>query len=103
MALWCEGCPTVEVRRETVPKPITLVLPFYQAHRFFAEQRRVWRHYDPVLWPYLRIIVVDDGSPTPLAKPDDVPVSLRLFRIDVDVPWNWLAARNIGAHRAEDG
>jgi hypothetical protein len=32
-----------------------------------------------------------------------LPFPLRVFRIDVDIPWNWLAARNIGAHAAEDG
>jgi len=30
----------------------------------------------------------------------DVDFDRRLFRIEVDVRWNWLAARNIGAHRA---
>src|SRR6185436_13220201 len=52
----------------------------------------------------LKVIVVDDGSPSkPLALPDDLPCAIRGFRIERDVPWNWLAARNIGAHHAQDG
>ncbi len=51
---------------------------------------------------HLSIIVVDDGSPQPALKPEGLS-NLRLFRIDQDVRWNWLAARNIGAHHAADG
>jgi len=32
-----------------------------------------------------------------------LPFPVRLFQIDVDVRWNWLAARNIGFHHAPAG
>jgi hypothetical protein len=32
-----------------------------------------------------------------------VPCAVRLFRIGVDIRWNWLAARNIGAFHAAPG
>jgi hypothetical protein len=65
-------------------------------------------------------VVVDDGSPLSPARsvveyrrsiPHDdtgarvrfLPDRLRVFSIEEDRRWNWLAARNIGAHHAEPG
>jgi hypothetical protein len=53
----------------------------------------------------LRVIVVDDGSPQHPASDILCGFALnfpiRLFRVGVDVRWNWLAARNIGMHYAD--
>jgi hypothetical protein len=110
MALWCRDFPTVTVPKDETPKRLTLVVPFYQCQRFFERQLRGWLSYPAELLAHLSVIVVDDGSPEPVRLPSwvgAVPKSmlsfLRLFRIEVDVMWNWLAARNIGAHHAEDG
>jgi hypothetical protein len=51
----------------------------------------------------MSVVIVDDGSPVPAQKPNMDRVTLRLFRIGVDIPWNWLAARNIGAHHSANG
>lgn len=105
--LWCDGFPTVEVLRSDTPKPVTLVVPYYENRAFFGMQINHWKRYPKHWFDHFSVIVVDDGSPTHPAV--DVvntlgPVSfLRLFRIDVDIRWNWLAARNIGAHHARDG
>ena len=102
---WADRLPVVSVPRAAAPKPVTFVYPFYQCHRFFAHQLEVWRAY-PAEWRrHLTVIVADDGSPTPAALPpvEARPCAMRLFRIDIDLPWNWLAARNIGAHYAPDG
>ena len=101
MALWCRHLPVVTVP-VGAPKPVTLVVPYYENPQFFEKQVLFWRSYPSDLQPYLSIIVVDDGSPLPCVRPSDCP-RLRLFRIEVDVRWNWLAARNIGAHHAADG
>jgi hypothetical protein len=101
MALWCRNLPTVTVERGA-PKPVTLIVPYYENAEFIQTQAAVWRAYPPDLQQYLQIIVVDDGSPVPCVKPEGLP-NLTLFRIGVDVRWNWLAARNIGAHHAQDG
>jgi len=48
-------------------------------------------------------VVVDDGSPmTPAASVprDDVDFDLRVFRVQVDIPWHQDGARNIGAFNA---
>jgi len=102
MALWCRDIPTARIARAAAPKHVTLVLPYYDNQNFLQTQLDVWRRYPAALSAWLSIILVDDGSPTPCVKPADLP-RLRLFRIEVDVRWNWLAARNIGAHHAADG
>lgn len=102
MNRWADKLPVVAVPR-TQRKPVTLVLPFYENHAFLEQQIAQWAAYDDGTKRQVHVIVVDDGSPTPARLPSDPPVAMRLFRIDVDVRWNWLAARNIGAHHAADG
>jgi hypothetical protein len=101
MALWCRNLPTVTVP-DGAAKSVTLVLPFYENYRFLETQTEVWKSYPDELAKHLSIIVVDDGSPVPCMKPIGLP-NLRLFRIHEDRRWNWLAARNIGAHHAAEG
>lgn len=107
MALWCQDFPVVTIPQSDVAKPFTLVLPYYENPRFLATQLGWWSTYPAHVKAQMRVIVADDGSPTKPAE--DVlrhaskPLPIRLFRIEVDVRWNWLAARNIGAHHAEDG
>jgi hypothetical protein len=99
----------------TVPdggtKPITLVYPYYENPKFFEVQLRQWSwlaHESAAVRDRLSIIVVDDGSvDSPaqgvLDRVGPCGLSMRLFRVDVDVRWNWLAARNIGLRHAPDG
>jgi len=104
MALWCRDLPVRDIAIGTVPKPVTLVVPYYMNPDFFAQQVAGWRAWPCALSPYVEVIVVDDGSPRPAVAPiQPLPVAFRLFRIAVDRRWNWLAARNIGAHHARAG
>lgn len=102
---WASRLPIVTVSKADAPKAVTFVYPFYQAHQFLAFQLSVWRAYPADVRAHLSAIVVDDGSPVAAALPPSEawPFPLRLFRIGVDLPWNWLAARNIGAYHAPDG
>jgi hypothetical protein len=97
---WCDGLPRVTVPMGETPKHVTLIVPYYSSAIFFQHQCEVWKGYPSDLAESLSIIVVDDGSPEPAVLPAGLPLDVRLYRIDVDVPWNWLAARNIGAHHA---
>lgn len=99
---WAKDLKAVKVPMGETPKRVTLVLPFYQNHGFLEQQIAVWRAYPSDVRESLSVIVVDDGSPQPAQGRSDVPF-LRLFRIEQDVRWNWLAARNIGAHHAAPG
>lgn len=102
MALWCRDLPVVTVPAAAVPKPVTLVYPYYDNPMFLCRQFAEWSSYADGLCAHVSVIVVDDGSPIP-ATLRPIPLSVRLFRVDVDCRWNWLAARNIGAHHAADG
>lgn len=95
--------PLVCVPRGTHPTLVTMILPFYQNPDFFWHQVETWRGFPDDLRLALSVVVVDDGSPTSAVLPVDPPCRMRLFRIGVDVRWNWLAARNIGAHHADEG
>jgi hypothetical protein len=97
---WSAHLPVVTAPQSAVPKHVTLVLPYYSSPTFLKQQLAWWGTYPANLREHFSVILVDDGSPTP-AVVVDPPVALRLFRIDVDVRWNWLAARNIGAKHAE--
>lgn len=100
---WAERLPRVTIPLGD-PKPVTLVLPYYECPQFFSVHCAHLRALPCELAEWLSVIVVDDGSPTkPLVLPSDRPCRMRAFRIDRDVPWNWLAARNIGAHQAGNG
>lgn len=77
---------------------ITLIVPYYRNPLMLREQLKNWNSY-PDDWH--QIIVVDDGSPEPAI--DHIHVrseKLRLYRINVDIPWNRGGARNLGAHVA---
>lgn len=101
----CDDAPTVEVRYDpTQPKPVTFVYPYYENPQMLAWQVGVWNAYPIDLRKMLDIIVVDDGSPGVSAeevlRACDLKVRIALYRIEVDVRWNWLAARNLGVSQA---
>jgi hypothetical protein len=102
---WAADLPVGTVPQSSTPKPVTLILPYYENPTFLKQQLAWWGTYAASLRDFFRVIVVDDGSPNHPADrvlgDRDLPVDLRLFRIEVDVRWNWLAARNLGAKYAE--
>lgn len=83
-------------------RPFTLVLPYFRNPGMMKVQLDRLRSYPDDLRANVSLIVVDDGSPKEALEAFEAPdlVSVRTFRIDVDVRWNWLAARNIGHHFA---
>lgn len=104
----CDDVPLVSIRQGTKPKDVTFVYPYYENPKFLLRQIQGWMQYPEALRQYLSVIVVDDGSPREPAESVLRSVArrglhLRLFRIDVDVRWNWLAARNIGMKHGASG
>lgn len=86
-------------------RALTLVLPYYRNRGMLREQQAIWSSYPDPLKARLHVIVVDDGSPADedaRAAFAIVPglASQRLFRIGVDIRWNWLACRNLGMSKA---
>lgn len=103
----CDDAPVISVKKDSVPRGFTLMMPYYENPKFFEHQLDHLRNFP--LASYMRVIIVDDGSPENPAEPiakkfkHDFIRSIQLYRIDVDVRWNWLAARNIGFHHASNG
>lgn len=99
----CDDAPLIDVRLGNRSKRFTLIVPYYENPIFLQRQLKQWFELNWGPSPMFDVIVVDDGSPEHPAEPilrDSKQPYLRHFRIDVDVRWNWLAARNIGAHHA---
>jgi len=102
-----DDAPIVEVL-PSHEKQLQLIYPYYENPDFLRRQIVNWCAYPAPLRNRLRAIIVDDGSPNNAAldvlrSAPVLPFPIRLFRIDIDVRWNWLAARNIGAHHAASG
>lgn len=104
---WTAQLPLVTVPQGGTAKRLTLIVPYYCNPVFLRQQIAWWRTYPEWLRAQLSAIVVDDGSPVDAAavvvRDMAFPFPLRLFRIEQDVRWNWLAARNIALHHAADG
>lgn len=76
---------------------ITLILPYYRNPGMLRRQAEEWAKYPSGM----RVIVVDDGSPSDPAHevlPEDCRASI--YRVNVDIPWNRNGARNLGSHVA---
>lgn len=105
--LWCKDLPFVEMPQGSAPKRVTFVIPYYCNPQFLRRQLGWWSTYPWHVSAHLTFIVVDDGSPESPAEEaivgHPIPRCFRLFRIEEDRRWNWLAARNIGAHHASEG
>lgn len=85
-------------------KSITLVLPYYENAGMLAIHQDGWSRLAADVKAGLHVVVVDDCSPKAPALPvwrDCGLASQRLYRIGVDVRWNWLICRNLGATVAE--
>jgi predicted kinase len=94
-------------------RPFTLVLPYYENPLQMQRQCAHLARLPDDVKAKIDLIVADDGSPE---HPADVATAhwlgkggfngmglrdVQMFRIEVDVRWNWLAARNIGVHHAK--
>lgn len=85
-------------------KPITLVLPYYNNAGMLRVQQESWSNLPAELRAHLHVIVVDDCSQdapaSAVAERRHNIASFRLYRTGVDVRWNWLFCRNLGARDA---
>jgi hypothetical protein len=82
---------------------LTYICAFYDNPGMLVEHQRVWADYPADLRRRFHVIVTDDGSPRAPALPVFAPAGLAsqtLYRIGVDVRWNWLACRNLGVANA---
>jgi hypothetical protein len=84
---------------------LTLVMAVYGQPLMLAKQIEIIGHYSADVRSKLNVVIVDDcgvpsvsvldvGFTAPLVK------SLKLFRVDKDIPWNQPGARNLGMHHS---
>jgi hypothetical protein len=101
-----DNAPLVKVKTSSVQKHVTFIYPYYENPEFFAKQLYGWHQYPDSLRSQLSAIIVDDCSPNHPAEEviglEGKPFPIQLFRIEIDLPWNWIAARNIAMHHAMD-
>lgn len=103
-----DDAPMVSVPAGVLAKEVQLVYPYYENPKFLRRQLELWSSYPVALRTHIRGLIADDGSPTTPAAEilkgfGPLPFPIRLFRIAVDVRWNWLAARNLAMHHASSG
>lgn len=89
---------------EKPQREITLINPYYLNPGMLQRQYAHLAGLPEDVRSRLRYIVVDDGSPAdPAVKPAE-PLGLggfALYRIEVDVRWNWIACRNLAVAHAK--
>lgn len=84
---------------------LTLVIPYYRNPGMLSIQLQGWASWADKRKARTRIILVDDGSPEPAAdvlRPNGLP-ELQIYRVKEDRSWHQHAARNLGAHVADEG
>ena len=102
-----EGCEYIGDGEGIGSAPLlTLIYPYYNNHDMLVHhQHEHWMRYPIVVRECIEVIVVDDCSPRKPAlraiASGDLGYAFRLYRIKKDVRWNWIAARNLGAHEAK--
>lgn len=74
---------------------VTLVYTYYNQPETLSLQEALWSSYSSELLKQLSLIVVDDGSDTPLSKIKWAGASLIHLRINEDISWNQDQARNL--------
>lgn len=102
-----DNAPLVELDRAQAPKQLTIVYPYYDNPFTLWKRIDQWHRLPSHIKKHLTAIIVDDGSPdfpaSQIFYQHTSPFPIRLFRIEVDVRWNWLAARNIAMSHALEG
>lgn len=88
-------------------RQLTLIFPYYCNPVMLDRQLAHLEALPAQVKAALHLIVVDDGSPeAPLGEFTGACMaalglaSTQLFRITLDVRWNWIAARNLAASKA---
>jgi len=82
---------------------ITIVMPYYENGGMLDRHIQEWNLYPVAFKPYLKAVIVDDGSPKDPAirHIQDVGFPIRLYRIKEDVAWGQDRARNLAMKHTE--
>lgn len=83
----------------------TICIPYYENPLALEHHLRIVSSYASHVLPHVEVIIVDDGSPEHPAAPvmeklKPLPMAVRLFRMEKDIPWNQPGCNNIAFHMA---
>lgn len=80
-------------------------MAYYENGTMLDRHMVEWAGYSTECKAKLNIILVDDGSPKDpaLSHIKDVGISIQLYRIKKDIPWNQNGARNLAMTHADKG
>jgi len=88
-------------------KPVTIVMAYYMNPKTLLRHVAEWHGLADDLRANLRAIIVDDASPESPAVQvlTDLPqpFPIKLYRIEEDKRWNWIAARNVAMNETGEG
>jgi glycosyltransferase involved in cell wall biosynthesis len=86
-----------------MPRPISLIHPYYNDAKRLALQLEVWKKWSPKVCESVDITLVDDGSPQALTFTEDAKnmfkekkIRVGAYRILKDIKWNTPGALNLG-------
>jgi hypothetical protein len=84
---------------------LTLVMAVYGQPQMLAKQLAEISLYSPEICRKLSLVIVDDcGAPAVDTRGIELAAgflkSAQLFRVDKDIPWNQMGARNLGMHHS---
>jgi len=77
-------------------------MPYYNSANMISIQTELWKTYSDDVKQNVKIILVDDGSAEDqkLSKllPRDTGMTVELYEVLEDIPWNECGANNLGLH-----
>lgn len=81
---------------------LSIVWSWYGQRQVMEVHWNRLRALDDRIARAVELVLVDDGHPVPLEVPADIleRFAHQVIRLDRDVPWNQMTARNIGCHHA---
>lgn len=79
---------------------LTVILAYYMNPGMLVKQYATFAALPATLRKSLKLIIVDDGSPSTPAFHREIGMPVEVYRVLVDVRWNQDACRNIGVHHA---
>lgn len=84
-------------------RDLTVCLAFYSNPGMLAHQLAHFAALPSPVRKHVRLIVVDDGSPVPaeIVRPEALGFPVALYRMQLDIPWNQDACRNLAVAEAQ--
>lgn len=81
---------------------LTFVMAYYNNPAMLSKQYELWKSYPDELKRRVDFVIVDDGSQEPAhLVPCPEGLSVSIYRIKIDIPWNQDGARNLGCSEAK--